>query len=113
MPVELIEHRGIRIGDEYRLHSSSAFSGDTVRVTHTTQVRIEEDVAKRARVAAERRSGALSVEAVTAAIQASELDFESEPNHGAAQRAAIYALGTGGNLTVLTGAPPARASLRS
>ena len=101
--VELLEHRGIRIGDEHAA-LIVGLSGDTVRVTHTTQVRIEEDVAKRARAAAERRSGALSVAAVTAAIQASDLDFESEPDHGAAQRAAIYALGTGGNLTVLTGA---------
>jgi hypothetical protein len=31
------------------------------------------------------------------------LDFTSEPDHGAAQRAAIYALGQGGALSLLTG----------
>jgi energy-coupling factor transporter ATP-binding protein EcfA2 len=101
--VERIEHRGIRIrGEQAAL--IVGLSGDTVRVTQTPQLRIEEDVARRSRAVASRRGGALSVEAVTTAIELSGLDFDREPDHGAAQKAAIYALGTGGNLVVLTGA---------
>jgi TrwC relaxase/AAA domain len=101
--VELLEQRGIRFRGEH-VALIVGLSGDKVRVTHTAQVRIEEDVARRAREIARQRSGALSVAAVRAAIDASGLDFEREPDHGTAQRAAIYALGTGGNLSVLTGA---------
>jgi TrwC relaxase/AAA domain len=101
--VELIEQRGIKIrGEQAAL--VVGFSGDTVRVTNTRQVRIEEDVARRARDAASRRNSALDAVAVTAAIEASGLDFDSDPVHGAAQKSAIYALTTGADLAVLTGA---------
>ncbi|MGH6991488.1 MAG: AAA family ATPase, partial [Stellaceae bacterium] len=101
--VALIEQRGIKVrGEQAAL--IIGLSGDTVRVTHSRQVRIEEDVARRARQAAERRNSALPVAAVTAAIEASGLDFDSDPIHGAGQKAAIYALATGTDLTVLTGA---------
>ena len=99
----LIEQRGIKVrGEQAAL--IIGLSGDAVRVTHSRQVRIEEDVARRARQAAERHNSALPVADVTAAIEASGLDFESDPIHGAGQKAAIYALATGTDLTVLTGA---------
>ena len=71
---------------------------DKVKVTNTAQVRIEETLAARAHTAARDRSGALSPAALRRTIDASGLDFTREPEHGAAQKAAIYALGTGGNL---------------
>lgn len=101
--VSLIERRGIKIrGEQAAL--VVGFSGDTVRVTNTHQIRIERDVVRRAQAAASRRNAALDPVAVTAAIDASGLDFETDPVHGAAQKAAIYALTTGTDLTVLTGA---------
>jgi hypothetical protein len=45
----------------------------------------------------------LSTAALRAAIDRSGLDFRSEPEHGQAQLAAIYALGQGGALSLLTG----------
>jgi hypothetical protein len=101
--VALIEQRGIKIRGE-PVALVVGLSGDTVRVTHTQQIRIEEDVAQRARQAASRRNSALPAEAVTAAIEASGLDFQRDPIQGTGQKAAIYALTTGTDLTVLTGA---------
>lgn len=101
--VELIEQHGIKIrGEQAAL--VVGLSGNTVRVTNTQQIRVEEDVARRARAAAGHRNSALGPSAVTAAIECSGLDFETDPVHGAAQKAAIYALTTGTDLTVLTGA---------
>lgn len=100
--VKLIEERGITIrGEQAAL--IVGFSGDTVRVTNTHQIRIEQDMVERAKAAASRRTASLEPAAVTAAIQASGLDFERDPEHGRAQKAAIYALTTGSDLTVLTG----------
>jgi hypothetical protein len=101
--VALLEQRGITIKGEYTA-LVIGLAGDTVRVTNTRQIRIEEDVARRAREVAARRTSALPEAAVKAAIDASGLDFERDPEHGAAQKAAIYALATGTDLTVLTGA---------
>ena len=98
--VALIEERGIKIGGEHVALIQGA-SGDTVRVTHTAQVRIEESLAAQARRAALDRSGGLSEEAIKAAIDASGLDLSGE--QGRAQKAAIYALGKGGGLSLLTG----------
>lgn len=101
--VELIEQRGIRFRGEHVALLIGSSKG-IVRVTNTGQVRTEADVARRSQEIAAQRTGALSAEAIRAAIDASGLDFTREPDHGAAQRAAIFALGTGGNLSVLTGA---------
>jgi hypothetical protein len=100
--VQLIENRGITLrGERVRLIVGE-FS-DKVRVTNTAQVRIETDLADHARAAALDRRDALSVAALKAAIDSSGLDFEREPEHGAAQKAAIYSLGTGGRLSFVTG----------
>jgi ABC-type transport system involved in cytochrome bd biosynthesis fused ATPase/permease subunit len=53
--------------------------------------------------AAHDTSGALPTAAIRRAIEDPGLDFDSEPEHGAAQKAAIYALGEGGALSLLTG----------
>jgi len=100
--VQLIEDRGITLrGERVRLIVGE-FS-DKVRVTNTAQVRIETDLAGHARAAALDRRDALPVAALKAAIDSSGLDFEREPEHGAAQKAAIYSLGTGGRLSFVTG----------
>ncbi len=100
--VQLIEDRGITLrGERVRLIVGE-FS-DKVRVTNTAQIRIETDLADRARAAALDRRDALPVAALKAAIDSSGLDFERETEHGTAQKAAIYSLGTGGRLSFVTG----------
>ncbi len=98
----LLEQRGIQLRGEH-VALVAGLSGEKVRVTNTAQVRIEEGVGVLATKAAADRSGALSLAAIQKAIAASGLDFTTEPEHGRAQRAAIYALGQGGALTLLTG----------
>jgi hypothetical protein len=100
--VSLIEQRGLRLKGE-QVALIVGMTGEKVRVTNTAQVRIEESLAAEAARAAADKSGALSHAAISAAIATSGLDFTSEPDHGAAQKAAIYALGQGGALSLLTG----------
>ena len=100
--VRLIEERGIELRGE-RVALVVGLSGERVRVTNTAQVRIEQGMATLATRAAADRSSALPAAAIKAAIDASGLDFTSDPEHGRAQQAAIYALGRGGALTLLTG----------
>ena len=100
--VALIEERGLTLKGEH-VALIVGLSGERVRVTNTAQVRIEESLAAEAGRTATDKSGALSHAAIRAAIAASGLDFDSEPDHGAAQKAAIYALGQGGALSLLTG----------
>ena len=104
--VELIERRGITLRGE-QVALVVGLSGDKVRVTNTAQLRLEEALQAEAHRAARDRSGALPAHAITAAIDAAigagQLDLTREPVHAAAQRAAIYALGQGGALSMLTG----------
>ncbi|UZO94698.1 MobF family relaxase [Roseomonas mucosa] len=100
--VALIEERGIRLKGEH-VALVVGHSGEKVRVTNTAQIRIEQALGEHARRAATERAGALSATAIKAAVDASGLDFSREPEHGRAQLAAIYAMGQGGALTVLTG----------
>ncbi len=100
--VELLETRGIELRGEH-VDLLVGMADDTVRVTNTAQVRIEKGLAAQARQAALDTSGALSIQAIRAAVASSGLDFTTEPEHGQAQLAAIHALGQGGGLTVLTG----------
>ena len=98
----LIEARGIQLrGEHVALMVGQA--GEKVRVTNSAQIRIEQELTQHAWRAAKDRSGTLSPEAIKAAVDASGLDFTREPEHGKAQLAAIYAMGQGGALTVLTG----------
>ena len=100
--VQLIEQRGITLRGERAALIVGEFD-DKVRVTNSAQVRIEESLASRARAAARDTTDALAVASIKAAIDACGLDFEREPEHGAAQQAAIYGLGTGGRLGFVTG----------
>lgn len=100
--VALIEERGIQLRGEH-VALVVGHSGEKVRVTNTAQIRIEQALAGHARRAAGDRAGALPAAAIKAAVDASGLDFTSEPEHARAQLAAIYAMGQGGALTVLTG----------
>ncbi len=83
-----------------------------MQVTNTVQIRIEEDLARLARGQAQDKSGALSAQAIEAAINRSGLDGSIDPEHWEGQRAAIYAMGQGGRLTLLTGVAGARARQR-
>ena len=100
--VELIESRGIRVGGEHAALVVGLFDG-AVQVTNTVQVRIEEDLARIARQQGRDKSGALPARAIEAAIARSGLDGSLDPEHWAGQRAAIYAMGQGGRLSLLTG----------
>ena len=100
--VALIETRGIQLRGEHAA-LIVGLSGEKVRVTNSAQVRIEQQLGVLARQAALDRRGALPAAAIKAAIDASGLDFTREPEHAAAQIAAIYAMGQGSALTVLTG----------
>lgn len=100
--VELVEQRGLEFGGEH-VSLLVGMLDDKVRVTNTAQVRIEEDLAREVARAALDRTGALSTVAIRRAIEHSGLDFERDPEHGQAQRAAIYAMGQGGAITLLTG----------
>ena len=61
--VGLLEERGIELRGEY-VFLVAGLSGETVRVTNTAQIRIEETLAEQARTAALDRSGALSTAAI-------------------------------------------------
>ncbi|MCW8309185.1 relaxase domain-containing protein [Acidiphilium sp. PA] len=99
---DLVEARGIRMrGQHVRLHIGE--SDGKLRITNSEQIRIETTVMDEALTAAQSKAGALSADAIRDAIARSGLDFVSEPEHGQQQLAAIYALGTGSDLTVLTG----------
>ena len=100
--VELIESSGITIEGEHAALLIGAVD-ERVRVTNTAQVRIERTLARKAARAAVEHSDALYAATITSHIAQSGLDFETEKEHGKAQKAAIYALGMGGNLTILTG----------
>jgi AAA domain len=94
--VELLEERGVRLKGEHVALVVGLFD-EKVRVTNTAQIRIEQSLAEIARAAARDMSGTLSVRAIERAIADSGIAFTEE------QRAAIYALGRGGGLTMLTG----------
>ena len=94
--VELLEERGIRLRGEHVALVIGMFD-DRVRVTNTTQIRIEQNLADLAQSQARDRSGVLSVRQIREAIARSGIAFTAD------QRAAIHALGEGGVLTMLTG----------
>jgi hypothetical protein len=100
--VDALEARGIR------LHGAPArlivgLQDGQLRVTNSAQIAIEEGVTELAAVAATDRSGALLPAEIAAAITAAGLDRAGDPEHAAAQRAAIHALGEGGKLGVVIG----------
>ncbi|MCW2318585.1 post-segregation antitoxin (ccd killing protein) [Rhodoblastus acidophilus] len=99
--VELIEQRGFyHQGVQVALISGTHENG--VKISHTVQVRIEQDVAEKARAAALDTSRDLTDAAVRAALAASE--SEQGIKYTREQSAAIYTLGRGGKLSLLTGA---------
>ena len=100
--VELVERRGIKVGGEHAALVVGLFDG-AVQVANTVQIRIEEDLAKLARSQARDKSGALGARAIEASIERSGLNGNIDPDHWEGQRAAIYAMGQGGRLTLLTG----------
>ena len=99
---DLIEKRGITI-DGKPVHFQVREQNGRARVTTSAQIEIEQRMAGLAGLAARTQAGALSEEAIAAAVQRSGLDFTKEPAHGAAQLAAIRSLGLAGGLAFLTG----------
>lgn len=95
--VTLIEERGIRFRGEHVALVTGGMDGQ-VRVTNTAQLRTEQAVLDLARGNARDRSEALSSDALRGAMDRAGVAFTAE------QRGAIYALGLGGRLTMLTGA---------
>ena len=100
--VALLEARGLTLRGE-AVGLVTGVVDDKVRVTNTAQLRIEQSLIEHVTRAASDRSAALTPGAITAAIDRSGLDFAKEPEHGAAQIAAIHALGQGGAFALLTG----------
>lgn len=109
--VDLLKQRGIEIegrrsdliiGREI-LEESEDRKTAPIRVTHSEQVRLEEWLMIQAKRAAGSRKGALALEAIRDAIANSDIDLTSEPEQAQAQIAAIRALGTGGDLSILIG----------
>lgn len=98
--VELTEKRGIEVRGQ-KVQLIIEMKGERERVTHTEQIRLEEDLAIHIARAASDRSGALGKEAIEDAIVRSGLDFTSE--HGQAQRKAVHTLGQSGRIAMLTG----------
>jgi hypothetical protein len=109
--VELIERKGIELHGEHvdlvaawaKRENPEDEPRQVLRVTNSAQIRVEENFRNHAARAALDTSGALAAADIRQAVEASGLDFDSEPEHGAAQKAAIYALGQGGALSLLTG----------
>ena len=101
--VEALVERGVMLHGEHTRLVIGLQDGK-VRVTNTVQVAIEQDMAVAARAAAADMSGALLPAEIERAIAASGLDLTREPEHAAAQRAAIHALGGCGRLGVVVGA---------
>lgn len=95
--VTLLEERGIRFRGEHVALITGGLDGQ-VRVTNTAQLRIEQAVLNLARSNAIDRSEALPSGALRQAMDRAGVAFTAE------QRGAIYALGLGGRLTMLTGA---------
>ncbi|MBB2158090.1 relaxase domain-containing protein [Gluconacetobacter diazotrophicus] len=100
--VSLIEQRGIMIDDKQVRFLIHEQDGRT-RVATSEQIRVEKEMARLAGKASQRKAGALTEEAIAAAIERSGLDFTREPEHGQAQLAAIRSLGLAGGLAFLTG----------
>ncbi|MGI4798035.1 MAG: MobF family relaxase [Janthinobacterium lividum] len=100
--VEALVERGVMLHGE-RTRLVIRLQDGKVRVTNTVQVAIEQGMAAAARAAAANTSGALLPAEIEHAIAAVGLDMKREPEHAAAQRAAIHALGGGGRLGVVLG----------
>ncbi|MCP1274440.1 relaxase domain-containing protein [Gluconobacter albidus] len=98
--VKLIEDKGLEVRGE-QVSLVSCVKNDRVRVTNTAQIRVEETLAKEAVRASADRSASLSDAQLTEAIERCDLDFDNE--HGQSQKAAIYALGKAGKISMLTG----------
>jgi hypothetical protein len=94
--VELLEAHGIQLKDEHVALVVGTFDGK-VRVTNTAQIRIEESLAALAHESARDRSGALSSAVLREAMRRSGVTFSRQ------QQAAVFALGAGGALSLLTG----------
>ncbi|GBR56667.1 AAA family ATPase [Gluconobacter sphaericus] len=99
---DLIQERGIEI-DGKQVRFLEREQDGRLRVATSAQIALEKDMARLAGLSARTRDGALSDEQIAAAVARSGLDFTREPAHGAAQLAAINALGQASGLGFLIG----------
>lgn len=109
--VEMLKQRGIEIkgrqsdliiGREM-IEVGESDKVAPIRVTHSEQWRLEDELMGSAQRAAMSRKGSLSADAIHRAIMNADMDLTSEPEQAQAQIAAIHALGSGGDLGVLIG----------
>ena len=99
--VDMIERRGFT-HNGVRVSLISGHHEHGVRISHSVQIQIEQSVSEKARQAALDRSQDLAEVAIRTAISAGEGAGEGI-KFGREQSAAIYALGRGGRLSLLTG----------
>jgi TrwC relaxase/AAA domain len=101
--VDLIMARGITVEGSHAYFIEEEQNG-RARLTTTEQLALEKELGRLAGLSARTRQGALTDQQIAAAIEASGLDFEREPDHGRAQKAAIWAMGSAGGLALTIGA---------
>jgi conjugative relaxase-like TrwC/TraI family protein len=99
--VEIIEDRGIT-HNGVPVALIKGLLDDKMRVTHTEQIRIEQSLSEAARRAALDRSRILSEQEIRRGIASIEV-ADPSGRFSEEQTAAIYALGSGGKLSLLTG----------
>ncbi|WP_264784633.1 MobF family relaxase, partial [Asaia bogorensis] len=99
---ELIKKRGI-VFNGVQTQIVERSQHNTMRIANREQIRIEKSVSQHIERMLEDKTGRLDPEVLRRAIAASGLDFTSEPEHGAAQLAAIHALGEADRIAFLMG----------
>ncbi|MBB2156605.1 relaxase domain-containing protein [Gluconacetobacter diazotrophicus] len=101
--VELIMARGIMVEGSHAYFIEEEQDG-RARLTTTEQVALEKELARLAGLSARTKQGMLTDRQIAEAIKASGLDFERDPDHGRAQKAAIWAMGSAGGMALTIGA---------
>jgi AAA domain/TrwC relaxase len=99
--VSLIEERGFGLNGR-PVAIVKAVMSSKLCITYSEQIRIEQSVCDSARQAAQDHSGSLSTQAIRSAMQSIEAE-DPEITFTDEQTAAIYAMGQGSNLALLTG----------
>lgn len=97
-----IEQSGLMVEGKHTLLLVRSVDG-RVKMTTQQQVDLEREMGRLAGEASRQRQGALSERQIAEAIARSGLDFGREPDHGAAQIAAIRGFGQAGRLALLVG----------
>jgi len=97
-----IEHTGLQVEGKHTALRVRSVNG-RVRIATQEQIDLEREMGRLAGEASRMRDGALTEGQIAAAVARSGLDFEREPDHGAAQLAAMRGFGQAGRLSLLVG----------